>query len=114
MKKDIHPQYYKDAKITCACGASFSVGSTEQNIHVEICSMCHPFYTGKEKLLDTAGRVDKFKKRMAAAELHKKTEELHKNVSPLKDSVENTAKTDDSPTQNNMKDETVEPAADNK
>jgi len=76
MKKDIHPTYYPDTKITCACGASFNVGSTVENIHVEICSQCHPFYTGKEKLLDTAGRVDKFKKRMAAAEQHKKTEEL--------------------------------------
>ena len=75
MKNDIHPTYYPDAKITCACGASFEVGSTEKAIHVEICSMCHPYYTGKEKLLDTAGRVDKFRQRMAAAEQHKQTEE---------------------------------------
>ncbi len=68
MKKDIHPTYYPDAKITCACGASFSAGSTIETIHVEICSQCHPFYTGKEKLLDTAGRVDKFRARIAAAE----------------------------------------------
>lgn len=67
MKQGIHPTYYKDAKITCACGASFSAGSTEKEIKVEICSNCHPFYTGKQKLVDTAGRVDKFKARMEAA-----------------------------------------------
>src|SRR3989339_1577564 len=62
MKKGIHPQYYDDAKIKCACGAEFVVGSTVKEIHVEICSNCHPFYTGKERLVDTAGRVDRFKK----------------------------------------------------
>ena len=76
MKNDIHPNYFKEAKITCACGAKFNVGSTMEAIHVEICSQCHPFYTGKEKLLDTAGRVDKFRARMAAAEQHKKSETL--------------------------------------
>lgn len=73
MKKEIHPTYYPEAKVTCACGNSFSVGSSEKEIHVEICSMCHPFYTGKEKLLDTAGRVDKFKERMEAAAKFKET-----------------------------------------
>ncbi|OGD65615.1 50S ribosomal protein L31 [Candidatus Berkelbacteria bacterium RIFOXYA2_FULL_43_10] len=67
MKKGIHPQYYDDAKIKCACGAEFVVGSTVKEMHVEICSNCHPFYTGKEKLVDTAGRVDKFKERVEAA-----------------------------------------------
>lgn len=67
MKKDIHPNYFKDATIKCACGAAFLVGSTEKEIKVEICSNCHPFYTGKQKLVDTAGRVDKFKARMEAA-----------------------------------------------
>jgi len=62
MKKDIHPTYHTDAKVICACGHKFSVGSTVKEIHVEICSHCHPFYTGKEKLIDTAGRVDRFKK----------------------------------------------------
>ncbi|MFW0837671.1 MAG: 50S ribosomal protein L31 [Candidatus Komeilibacteria bacterium] len=65
MKKDIHPEYYPNAKVTCACGNSFTVGSTIKAIHVEICSNCHPFYTGKQNLVDTAGRVDKFKKRIA-------------------------------------------------
>ena len=62
MKKDIHPTYHADAKVVCACGNKFTVGSTVKEIHVEICSNCHPFYTGKERLVDTAGRVDRFKK----------------------------------------------------
>jgi len=67
MKKDIHPEYYPDAVIKCACGNTFTVGSTVKEIHVEICSNCHPFYTGKETIVDTAGRVDRFKKRQQAA-----------------------------------------------
>ncbi|MFA7191730.1 MAG: 50S ribosomal protein L31 [Candidatus Paceibacterota bacterium] len=66
MKKDIHPKYDNNTKVTCACGATFAVGSTAKEINVEICSQCHPFYTGNEKVLDTAGRVDRFKKRAAA------------------------------------------------
>ncbi|OHA06989.1 MAG: 50S ribosomal protein L31 [Candidatus Sungbacteria bacterium RIFCSPLOWO2_01_FULL_47_10] len=65
MKKGIHPTYYPDAKITCACGNTKTVGSTKEKIEVEICSSCHPFYTGKEKLVDTAGRIEKFKRRLA-------------------------------------------------
>jgi large subunit ribosomal protein L31 len=67
MKQNIHPTYHKDAVIKCACGATFPAGSTEQDIFVEICSACHPFFTGKQKLVDTAGRVDKFKARMEAS-----------------------------------------------
>jgi len=66
MKKDIHPDYYEDAKVTCVCGNTFTVGSTLKDINVEICSKCHPFYTGKQKLVDTARRVDKFQKRLEA------------------------------------------------
>ena len=62
MKKDTHPEYYTKAKVTCACGNSFTVGSTVKELKVEICSNCHPFYTGKQKLMDTAGRVDRFKR----------------------------------------------------
>lgn len=62
MKKDIHPKYYEDIKVTCACGNVFQSGSTKPELHVEICSACHPFYTGKEKLIDTAGRVERFRK----------------------------------------------------
>ena len=66
MKSDIHPTYYTNATVTCACGATYSVGSTQEKIEVEICQACHPFYTGQDKVLDSTGRVDKFKKRMAA------------------------------------------------
>ena len=65
MKKGIHPTYYHDAKVACACGNTFTTGSTKKELHVEICSACHPFYTGKQKLVDTAGRVEKFQKRGA-------------------------------------------------
>lgn len=65
MKKDIHPKYDLKTKATCACGAVFEVGSTMQSIVMEICSQCHPFYTGNEKIMDTAGRVERFKKRLA-------------------------------------------------
>jgi large subunit ribosomal protein L31 len=71
MKAETHPVYFADAKVTCACGRSFTVGSTTEKIEVEICSECHPFYTGNEKLLDTAGRVEKFKARRAAAKKSK-------------------------------------------
>lgn len=64
MKKDIHPKYYKKAKIICACGHTFIIGSSLPEIQIEICSNCHPFYTGTQKLVDTARRVDKFKKKM--------------------------------------------------
>lgn len=68
MKKDTHPKWYPEAKISCACGHEFGAGATVPEIKVEICSQCHPFYTGQEKLVDTAGRVEKFEKKMAAAQ----------------------------------------------
>jgi len=62
MKKDIHPEY-KVTSVTCACGNKIEAGSTKENIRVEICSACHPFYTGKQKLVDTAGRIERFRKK---------------------------------------------------
>jgi large subunit ribosomal protein L31 len=62
MKENLHPDY-KQTTITCACGNVIETGSTKENIRVEICSKCHPFFTGKQKLVDTGGRVDRFKKR---------------------------------------------------
>ncbi len=62
MKEGIHPKY-EEATITCACGNTFKTRSTKKEIHVEVCNKCHPFYTGKQKLVDTGGRVDRFKKR---------------------------------------------------
>ena len=67
MKKETHPEYFTDAKVVCSCGNKFTTGSTKKEISVEICSMCHPFFTGNEKIIDSAGRVEKFKARKAAA-----------------------------------------------
>lgn len=63
MKPKIHPTYYPKATATCVCGKVYEVGSTSESISVELCSACHPFFTGKQKLVDTAGRVEKFKER---------------------------------------------------
>lgn len=71
MKTEIHPQYYTDAKVSCSCGNKFTVGSTQKEIKVEICSACHPFFTGNEKVIDAAGRVERFKARKAAAKTPK-------------------------------------------
>lgn len=65
MKKDIHPKYNTKVKARCACGNEFITGSTKESLYVEICSACHPFYTGKQKLVDTARRVEKFEERTA-------------------------------------------------
>lgn len=64
MKQEIHPQYFPKAKITCACGKVFTAGATMEEIKTDICSNCHPFYTGTEKVIDTAGRIEKFKTRV--------------------------------------------------
>jgi large subunit ribosomal protein L31 len=78
MKPKIHPKYNPKAKITCACGNTIEVGSTVDEMRVEICSMCHPLYTGKSKVIDAAGRIDKFKERMAKAkEMQKKAKAPH-------------------------------------
>lgn len=66
MKKDIHPKYYSDAKVICACGNTFTTGSTMPEIKTELCSACHPFYTGKQKLVDSARRVEKYKAKVDA------------------------------------------------
>jgi len=67
MKTETHPAYFPEAKVACACGRKFTVGSTKEKLEVEICSNCHPFYSGNEKILDAAGRVEKFKARKARA-----------------------------------------------
>jgi large subunit ribosomal protein L31 len=68
MKANIHPKWYSDCKVTCACGNSFTVGATVPQIQVEVCSKCHPFYTGQMKYVDTAGRVDAFLSKRAKAQ----------------------------------------------
>lgn len=72
MKKEIHPKYFESTKVTCSCGANFEIGSTMPELKVEICSNCHPVYTGKKKFIDTAGRLEKF---MAKMEKSKKMQE---------------------------------------
>lgn len=82
MKKKIHPEYHAQAVVTCACGNSFAVGSTQPALRVELCSSCHPFYTGKQKFVDTARRVEKFKeksvKRVTAARTKTQKEDARK------------------------------------
>jgi large subunit ribosomal protein L31 len=64
MKAKIHPKYYPSARIICACGNTFAVGSTSPELKIDICSACHPFYTGEQRIVDTAGQVDRFMKRL--------------------------------------------------
>ncbi len=68
MKDDLHPNYYPEAKVTCACGNQFTIGSTQPEIEVEVCSACHPFYTGQSRFIDTEGRVEKFERQRKEAE----------------------------------------------
>ncbi len=68
MKTNIHPKYYEKTTVRCACGNTFQLGSTKEFIEVEICSKCHPFYTGKEKIIDALGRVEKFRKKLVKKE----------------------------------------------
>jgi len=63
MKPKIHPEYYTDAKVICACGNTFTTGSTKKTLKVELCSKCHPFFTGEQRVVDTLGRVERFKRR---------------------------------------------------
>lgn len=83
MKKDIHPKYEKTI-VTCSCGNTFETKSTVPEISVEICSVCHPFYTGKQKLVDTAGRVDKFRSRMLKMEELKSKKDKKSETTPKK------------------------------
>jgi len=69
MKEGIHPEYVV-SRVTCSCGNSFVTRSTKPEIHLELCSACHPFYTGKQKLVDTGGRVERFQRRVAKGRLH--------------------------------------------
>jgi large subunit ribosomal protein L31 len=93
MKKDIHPKYYPEAKITCACGNIIITGSTKPEIKIEVCSACHPFYTGKKRLVDTAGQLDRFQKRFdksakIKADTEKKAKEAKKKAKAPKASSE--------------------------
>ena len=63
MKDKIHPKYHTDAKVTCSCGSTFTTGSTKKELKVELCSQCHPFFTGERRMIDTTGQVERFKQR---------------------------------------------------
>jgi large subunit ribosomal protein L31 len=63
MKKDIHPQFFHDAAVTCSCGNTFTTGATKESMRVEICSRCHPFYTGQQRVVDTEGRIERLRRR---------------------------------------------------
>ncbi len=91
MKTDIHPKYFPKAGVKCACGNSFTVGSTKEFIETEICANCHPFYTKKEKVLDTMGRVQKFKDRAAKKQAPSK-KKLNKGVKKEETEVKEEAK----------------------
>jgi len=78
MRQNIHPKYYPKAKIVCACGAKFEVGSTQPEMRVEICSSCHPFYTGKQKLIDATGRLERYQKMAAKTKTIKETKKTKK------------------------------------
>ena len=67
MKANIHPQYFDSAQVVCACGNRFTIGSTQELIHVELCNKCHPFYTGEQRFVDSASRIQKFQKRQDTA-----------------------------------------------
>jgi large subunit ribosomal protein L31 len=67
MKEKIHPKYYPDAQVVCACGNTYTTGSTRKSLRVELCSKCHPFFTGERRIMDTAGRVERFKQRYKLA-----------------------------------------------
>lgn len=91
MKKDIHPQWFSEAKVTCVCGNTFTIGSTKEEIRVEVCSACHPFYTGTQKFVDTLGRVEKFQKKQAAVSsvpiVAKRKKKLLKKIEEAKEEV---------------------------
>lgn len=90
MKADIHPQWYPEAQVTCACGASFKTGSTLPAIRVEICSQCHPFFTGQQKFVDTLGQVDRFIKKTKDSKV--KQEERKRILEARKSKVEDKKK----------------------
>ncbi len=91
MKREIHPKWYPNAKVVCACGNTFTTGSTKEEIKVEVCSACHPFFTGQQKFVDTLGRVEKFQARQKAASqdsTSKKKKRLLKKIEEAKEEAQ--------------------------
>lgn len=85
MKLNIHPTYYEDCVVTCSCGHTFTTGSTKQKMKVDICSVCHPFYTGQQKFVDTVGNIDRFRAKMEAATLNKQKMQVKKEETERKE-----------------------------
>jgi len=95
MKANIHPEYHNDCVVTCACGSSFTTGSTMKEIRVELCNQCHPFYTGKQKFVDTARRVEKFQEKaakIAAASANRKDNKAKQAARSAKKTAKKTSK----------------------
>lgn len=90
MKSGVHPKFFTNSKVTCSCGASFTTGSTLPEISVEICSKCHPFYTGEQRFVDVEGRIDTFKKKMdiGAKERQKRIDALKAKIAKEKAKTE--------------------------
>jgi large subunit ribosomal protein L31 len=80
MKKDIHPTYYLDAQVICACGNTWTTGSTIKVIHTDVCSQCHPFFTGEQRIVDTEGQVDRFYKKLQVRQQYLNEEEARKSA----------------------------------
>jgi len=78
MKQGIHPQYYSDCQVSCVCGNKFTTGSTVEKIDVDVCSKCHPFFTGQQKFVDIKGRIDKFNEKMAKGKATKEAKAAKK------------------------------------
>lgn len=84
MKQAIHPKYFDDCQVTCACGNKFLTGSTVQKIELEVCSKCHPFFTGQHKFVDIKGRIDKFKEKQAKGAAYTKKVAANKTAKATK------------------------------
>ena len=85
MQKDIHPTYFPEARVSCACGETWTVGSTQEEIKVDICSACHPFFTGEQRIVDTEGQVDRFYKRLEARQRYVSEQEEREAVKTTPD-----------------------------
>ena len=85
MKSNIHPQYFTDAKVVCSCGNTFTVGSTQAAIHIELCSKCHPFYTGEQRFVDSASRIQKFQQKQSVAKKYEQEKVIKKELKKQKD-----------------------------
>lgn len=87
MKKGIHPKYYPNATVVCACGNTWTTGSTQERIHTEMCSACHPFYTGEQRIVDTAGQVERFIRRLEAKDALAAEERLRAEMQEIKEAA---------------------------